>query len=776
MSASLASSGPNRDSGIPRALTPLVGRVWEVASAGALLRDPHVRLLTLTGPGGVGKTRLAMRVAELAEPDFAQGVEFVALASVREPEMVLAAIADQLKVPVSGETDPGKRLSWFVADRQLLLVLDNFEHVIESASGVSRLLSDAPALKVLVTSREPLRLSGEQEFAVGPMTLPDSGSKVTATILEASDAGSLFLQRARAVLPAFELTDQTAAPVNDICRRLDGLPLAIELAASRVKILPPAALLARLNDRLSLLTEGPRDAPHRLQTMNAAIGWSYDLLTPDEQVVFRRLAVFPAGCVIDAAAAVTGQDVSRTFELITSLVDRSLLTHRTGVSGEIRFSMLETIREFALSKLQASKDEEDARRRQAAWVESFVLESRPIFRTRQNVLSWLRRFEEENDNIRAAFDWVESAGEWESAMRMCGSLYWYWDFREYLVEGRARFARVIDHAPVATPGEWAHTWFGAALLDHWQGAEETAESYAGKALAAAREAHDTWTEIISLGLMGVIAEDTCRYAEAYGLLEAAMALAREHGYPSGMAIMCNHLGLVSWALGNQTGAIEYWEEALSLHRQIGDRWGEGVSLGCLGIAACERNDASTALTMHAESLACFLEYRNADDLANGLANMAVALVLSGLFERAARLFGASDAARAVAGAPPREPEHSIRLKYLQRARETLGNTAFDYAWAEGQALSIDDAVSEALLPVEREPAIDQRFYDLTARELDVLRLIAEGRSDREIAEQLFISTRTAQGHVSHILAKMGVPSRTAATSLAIRDGITTRYP
>jgi non-specific serine/threonine protein kinase len=760
------------ENSLPQPLTPLVGRVWEVASAGALLRDPQVRLLTLTGPGGVGKTRLALRIAEQTASEFAQGVIFVPLAMVRDPDMVIPTIAEALGVPSLGDQNLLRRLGEFLGDRQVLLVIDNFEQVLEAATDIAELLQPSPVLKILITSREPLRLSGEQEFPVGPLPSPNGGTRITPAGVAASDAGALFLQRARAVRPGFGLTDESAVAVAEICRRLDGLPLAIELAAARTKILSPHALLARLSDRLQILTEGPRDAPQRLQTMSAAIAWSYDLLTEAEQSFFRRLSIFSGGFGIEAATAVhdpeSPQDV---FELVASLVDKSLLSQVESVTGDARFVMLETIRDFGLTELVRHGEEDNARRRQADWLETMIETARPTFNTRRGMGPWLDRFEEEHDNIRSVLDWQVSAGEAVAALKLCGGLYWFWYIRGYLAEGQARIEHVLALAPDAPLEHRGRAWLGAAMMAHWQGDDDRAEPWVRQAIALSRQAGDEYGAVFGMGVLALVAEDSGRFEEAVEPLEKALELAEKGGFPPTVALIMDHLGVVAWGQGQLERAIDYWERGLAIHREVGDLWGASIALSYLGIAACELQDLASAMAMQKESLTYRWEIRNTEDVAHGLSNMAMVAVAAGAIERAARLFGAAESTHELIGNPVKEPEKTIYQRYIDKTRASMDAESFQAAWTAGRALNLETAVAEALLPIEITPAGGERRFDLTDRELEVLRLLAQGKSDRDIGEELFISTRTAQTHVSHILAKLGVSSRSAATNVAIREGI-----
>jgi predicted ATPase len=710
---------------LPKPRTLLVGREQQVAEATQLLLRGDVRLLTITGPGGAGKTRLAVAVASVIADRFAAGVQFVSLASITDPGLVATAVADALEIQqIANRTIPQLIGDQLRNSGPFLLLLDNFEQVLPAATFVADTLEACPALKILVTSRSGLRIYGEQEFPVTP--------------LAQNSAVELFAQRAAAVWPDFAITSENAPAVQEICLRLDGLPLAIELAAARTKVLSPSAILERLESRLQLLTGGALDLPARQQTLRKTIDWSHELLNEAERKLFRRLSAFVGGCTLEAAEAVcnTSHDLGMDlFEGLSSMVDKNLVQRADRAEAEPRFVMLETIREYALELLTGSGEESAVRRAHAAYCLVLAEEGNPELGPADRT-NWLAQCDVEIDNFRSALDWLFQTLDLDWGLRLCVALFRFWDMREHLTEGRAWLETVLRLAGSDRTKERARVSLFLGALATTQGDYPAAESVLEKSLCLYEELGDQSGIAASLNALAVSARDRGDYASAqsnferslacWRLLSDRLAMARclhnlanvvkvrgdyprarwalheaadiflELGDRSGAAWSTNQQGDIARAQGDVLAARILYQASLEAFREAGDPWGSARSLTDLAYIDCEQGDHLASRTEFREALEIFAGLGHRRGAARALEGAACLALAQGHAERALKLAAAAAHLRQLISAPLHQAEQSKLEQELLPAWKLLTEAEGKRAWAAGSAMSLEEAIKDLL--------------------------------------------------------------------------------
>ena len=845
--------------GPPAPVSSLVGRERQIAEVGELLASN--RLVTLTGVGGSGKTRLALEVAARSRGGFPHGVAFAALASLGDPGLVAPAVARTLGIRDSPGRPYREAVALALRGRELLLVLDNLEHLLEAAPLAAEWLAACPGLKILATSRELLRLQGEQVYPVPPLTLPTAADDPLD-----SEAIRLFVERAQAVRPDFAVTGETAPVVAEICVRLDGLPLAIELAAAQIRLLSPRAMLARLagagqaspvgSDRagqappLQLLAGGGRDLPARQRTLRDTIAWSHDLLDEDDQVLFRRLAVFAGGWTLEAAEAVCGGDEGRErreeresthahlsslvspLDLLASLTDKSLVVRLVSAADEPRFGMLETIREYAVERLAEHGEEAAARQAHADYFLGLAERAAPALEGPDQA-AWLDRLDEERANLDAAARWATGRGDAETVLRLSAALWRFWWARNSGEESRARVDEIWVLARSAAPSA-ARALRGAGVLAEHLGDFARAEALLEASLETARALGDRRAVASALQSLAWLEHCRGRIAPALKLLADSLAIWRTLGQYSGVADALREIGYLRTIEGDRAGAHAALDEAdaaataagdrrvmakveqtrgilrhlegdledarrrfeasLTIGRDLGDRVVIAMSHDNLGDVALARGDLGAARAHYRDAVDAARKGGDRRRLAFTLRCVAGLAVAEGAADVGLRIASAATRECEVLGFAVARPFAEQQERHLGAARRALGAAGALAATEAGRALSLEQAAAElaAWLAADPAPTAERerpgdtdvpptstlarppraaRPGGLTEREVEVARLVAEGRTNRQIAEALVISERTVAKHLDHVFAKLGVSSRTAVAAFALRHGL-----
>jgi predicted ATPase/DNA-binding SARP family transcriptional activator/DNA-binding CsgD family transcriptional regulator len=807
-------------SNLPAALTSFIGREEDIRQTIASIEES--RLVTLTGVGGCGKTRLATAIGYELVGRFSDGVWFVDLSPLGSAETIPAAIAGAMCLKLDASVDERTALVEMLTARDALLIIDNCEHLIAPCAAlVNQLLQSCPTLHVLATSREPLRVPGELNFRVPALDLPLELAVTMDTIAPLS-AVRLFMERTRQVQPAFELTPDNAPVVAEICRRLDGLPLAIELAAARVALFPVEQLAALLSDPLRLLTSGVRTAAPRQQTLRATLDWSFGLLDDAEQRLLIRLSVFAGGWTLEAAEEVSaGDGVERddVLSLLAQLVDKSLVEVRAG-TREARYRLLETIRQFASEQL-ASGREALLHKHHARYFLDLAEKAHPeLIGERQT--EWLERLEQEHDNFRQALSWATGHEHVEVEVRLCAALWRYWYFHGHLFEAERWLTAAIARAQASSVGDHLRGQLlqGAGVVAWNRGELELAADLNRQALALFREAGDLSLVSATLHTLGIIADwqhdyldATRRYEEslrmreeiqdslgiatslqalgnvareqrdldrASALHERSLALLREMGNTRGIAFALSSLGVVAIDRGDYVRAEAFSAESLELFRELGDKAQCAITLNNIGYAAVHQGNSRRAAGLQAECLRLAQGIGDMRAMAHGFEGLATALAAPGGgaddARQAARLYGASEALRETLGLPLPEADQALNERSLTAACAALGEAAFDEARAVGRALPLDEAIGEALAASasfasgEHSQVSIPAWTPLSPRESSVAALVSQGLTNREVAGRLGLAPRTVDTHVSNILRKLGLSSRQEIAARAMRDG------
>ena len=752
---------------LPKPLTSFIGRERELAQAKRLLRDSC--LVTLTGPGGSGKTRLCIALAAAVAGDYPDGVYFVPLAPVRDPGLVPSTIAQSIGLQDARDRPLMEHLVSQLRERQLLIVLDNFEHLLDGAPVVTRLLEETRAVRILVSSRSPLRVSGEQECPVPPLAVPEEDARPAAASLAACESVRLFAERAAAAVPGFTLDDDNAAAIAAIARRLDGLPLAIELAAARVKLLPPQAILPRLDHSLGLLTGGRRDLPDRQQALRATIAWSYALLTEGARRLLATCSVFAGGATLEVIETVCDAAVDiglPVLDGVAELVDQSLL-RQVPRPGLVRYAMLETIREYAAERLETMPEAERARSAHAAAFLALVeAGGRPHAGLARK--QWLERVDTEHNNIRAALGWYREHDP-RAALRLAASMSAFWSLRGHHTEGRQRLGELLSLVPEPSAARGS-ALNGAAWLAIDRGDYADAAAMLGESIELSHALGDTVGEAIATVYLGRCQMSRRDIAGGAPHVERAVALVSQTGDGPATAFVTFYSGLVALLTGQLEAACGLFDRCAAMAAALDLEPLSARARQMLGFPLLDLGELAAARAALAEGFPVCMDVGDRWVVQIGLAGFAGLAAKTGRPRLALRLAGAGDAYRDANEFSMPEPIAEIAGRWLAPARAKAGRAA-ERLVADGRRLSPEQAVGLVLAsePDDAPPPASRQA--LTRREAEVAALAARGLTNRDIAAQLFLSVRTVEVHVDHILTKLGFHTRTQLAAWALEGGL-----